>query len=181
MRDFDEMKLARVIDSCNGIDGRVKMQKIVYLLKAMGYPLPFDDFTIRQHGPFSRAVACSADVLKEVGILAETTEELGTGSQGDPVRQYNYALCEEVAPLIREHFDVSAPPGKPSIDKVAARLNREDRAVLEVAATRLFLERESKLTGPDAEQTLRGLKGHLASSFSAADHLLTDLRDQGWL
>jgi uncharacterized protein YwgA len=34
------MKLARVIDAAGGIRGRVRMQKIVYLLKAMGYDLP---------------------------------------------------------------------------------------------------------------------------------------------
>lgn len=181
MRDLDEMKLARVVDACGGIDGRVKMQKIVYLLTAMGYDLPYDDFTIRQQGPFSRAVACAADTLKGAEILEETTFELGSNSAGEPVIQYSYRVRDEVAPLIRQHFDATGPPNRPSLDEIARKLKDNDRAVLEVAATRVFLERESKLSGSDLDAELRTLKGHLTSHFAKADDLLASLRKRGLL
>ena len=146
MRDFDEFKLARVIDACGGVDGRVKMQKIVYLLWAMDYDLPFDDFVIRQHGPFSRAVAWATDALTGAEIVAETHESFGNSTDGEPIRQYSYRLREEIAPLIRDSFEVAAPPDKPKLDDIAPRLKGHDRAVLEVAATRVYLSREG-LTG----------------------------------
>jgi hypothetical protein len=121
VRDLDEMKLARVVDACGGIDGRVKMQKI---------------------------------------------------SAGEPMVQYSYHVRAEVAPLIREHFDVAGPPDRASLDKIASKLKENDRAVLEVAATHVFLKRESKLSGPDLDAELRRLKGHLTSAFAKANELL---------
>ncbi len=181
MRDLDEMRLARVIDAAGGIDGRVKMQKIVYLLKSMGYDLPFDDFVIRQQGPFSRAVACSADILAGGGFVEETETVLNVDAYGEAVRQYNYRVRESVAALTRRHFDVAAPAGKPPLDRMAVELKGKDRKVLEVAATRLYLEREDGLTGAALETELRRLKGHLAESFDAAEELLADLRNRGLL
>jgi len=175
MRDFDELKLARVIDACGGIDGRVKMQKIVYLLKVMGYDLPFDDFVIRQHGPFSRSVAWATDVLTGAEILQETPQDLGLDSEGEPMRQYSYRVRDDIAPLIRESFDVKAPRKKPKIDEVASRLKQNDRAVLEVAATRVFLEREG-LSGQKLDDELHRLKGHLSRDFDKADELLATLK-----
>jgi len=175
MRDFDELKLARVIDACGGIDGRVKMQKIVYLLKVMGYDLPFDDFVIRQQGPFSRSVAWATDVLTGAEILQERIDELGVNSEGEPVRQYSYQVRDDIAPLIRKSFDVKAPRKKRKIDEVASRLKQKDRAVLEVAATRVFLEREG-LCGKKLDDELQRLKGHLSSEFQNANKLLAELR-----
>jgi len=181
MREFDEMKLARVIDACEGIDGRVKMQKIIYLLRAMGYSLPFDDFTIRQHGPFSRAVACCTDVLKEAVFVEEDRERLDETAGGKPVFQYNYTIRKEIAPLVREHFEVRGPDAAPPLDEVATFLKQQHRAVLEVAATRLFLQREWNLDGEELEKTLQNLKGHLRSHFIAANQLLSELQQRGWL
>ena len=181
MKEFDELKLARVVDAAGGIDGRVKMQKIVYLLSVMGYDLPFDDFTIRQQGPFSRAVACAADILKGGGILEETENPIGSDVQGEPFLQYSYRVREGIAPLIREHFDVIAPPGRPPIQDVASELNKRDRAALEVAATRLFLEREDKLSGEGLEKELRRIKGHLAGRFDDANRFIEDMKSKSWL
>lgn len=181
MKEIDEMKLARVIDACGGIDGRVKMQKIVYFLKVMGYDLPYEDFTIRQQGPFSRAVACDTDLLKGSDIIEERVEDRGCNDHGEPVRQYLYAVREPVAPLIRKHFDVLAPAGKPEVTAVARKLRECDRAVLEVAATKLYLEREGKLKGEALGAELRRLKGHLAGRFTDAEALLDELRRKDWL
>jgi uncharacterized protein YwgA len=181
MGDYEEMYLARIIDAAGGIDGRVKMQKIVYLLTLMGYRVPYNDFTIRQQGPFSRAVAVAADTLKGGEVLDETESSLGNDQQGKQVVQYGYRVREALAPLIRQHFDVAAPPGKPSVDEVARYLKAKDRAVLEVAATRLYLEKEDKLSGEALEKELRRLKGHLRNAFPEAERLLDELKRRTWL
>jgi len=181
MSELDELKLARVVDACGGIDGRVKMQKIVYLLKAMGYDLPYDDFTIRQQGPFSRAVACDADTLRGTEILIEETDELGHTQEGEPVLQYSYRVRDEVATFIRDRFDVAVPENGPSLEEVCRELKEKDRAVLEVAATRLFLEREAGLQDDALDTELERLKGHLSGRFKEADALLHGLCDHGLL
>jgi hypothetical protein len=181
MKDFEEMKLARVIDACGGVDGRVKMQKIVYLLKIMGYDLPYDDFTIRQQGPFSRGVACDTDILKGGEIIEEQIGDLGQDEHGEPIRQFTYAVRESFAPLIRKHFDITRPSGVPGIADAARRLKECDRAVLEVAATKVYLEQEGKLEGDALDAELRRLKGHLGSRFKDAEDLLDELRRKHWL
>lgn len=181
MREFDDMKLARIIDACGGVDGRVKMQKIVYLLKAMGYDLPFGDFRIRQLGPFSRAVACSTDTLKAAGIIEEMPEDLGVNEVGEPVQQFSYKVSDSMRLLLKKRFDIAKPQGKPAIETVASALKDCDRAVLEVAATKVYLQREDRLKGGALDTELKRLKGHLSSRFDEADALLAKLRDQGWL
>lgn len=182
MRDFDGMKLARVIDACGGIDGRVKLQKVVYLLRVIGFDLPFDDFVIRQHGPFSRAVACSTDTLKSAGFVVEKVEGLPIiNNSGEQAQQYSYRVSESVQALVRKHFDVTAPPPKPKIDEAAAALRSNERAVLEVAATKLFLEREEGLSGEELDTELRQLKGHLAAHFARGDALIAELQQKAWL
>lgn len=178
MRDFDEWKVARVIDACDGINGRVKLQKIVYLLGVMGYDLPFKDFTIRQHGPFSRSVAWTLDTLTDAGILVEEARPYPSTSEGEPVIGYSYSVREECVPLIRNSFDIVAPKGKPAIGEMAGRLKKEHRAVLEVAATRVFLEREG-LTGDEFANELKRLKGHLEGSFAEANCLVDELDVSG--
>jgi uncharacterized protein YwgA len=178
MNDYDEMKLARVIDACGGVDGRVKMQKIVYLLKAMGYDLPFHDFRIRQLGPFSPAVAWETDLLRSSGFVTERQQTLGSDPNGQPIVQYDYEVRPEIAALARKHFEVHGPPGKPPIDQIARELKAKDRAVLEVAATRLFLEREERLSGTPLHDELHRIKGHLQNRFGEADELVADLRNR---
>lgn len=180
MRDFDELKLARVIDACGGIDGRVKMQKIVYLLKVMGYDLPFDDFVIRQHGPFSRSVAWATDVLTGAEILVESKDEFPSISGPEPVVQYSYRVRDEIAPLIRESFDVTGRRCRPKIDEIASRMKQNERTVLEVAATKVFLEREG-LRGMKLDEELRRLKGHLSGDFDKANKLLAELKKESLL
>lgn len=182
MREFDEMKLARVIDACGRVDGRVKLQKIVYLLKTMGYDLPFDDFWIRQYGPYSRAVACSVDLLTSAGFVDEFQVPVpGANPDGEPGKRFSYRVRDSIKPLLARHFDVPPPKGKPKLEEVAAALRDVERAPLEVAATKLFLEREDRLSGARLDAELRRLKGHLASYFATADELIADWKRKEWL
>jgi hypothetical protein len=136
---------------------------------------------IRQQGPFSRAVACSADILTGGGFVEEEETRLGAKPDGEPVVQYDYRVRENIGELARRHFEVSAPPGKPPLHEIARELKEKDRKVLEVAATKLYLEQEDRLAGDNLETELRRLKGHLAGSFDAANRFLTDLQERGLL
>lgn len=181
MNDLDELKLAYVVDACNEIDGRVKMQKIVYLLCQMGYDLPFRDFRIRQFGPYSRMVACATDTLKNAEILDEKEYEMGMGRGGEPVIQYSYSVNSRLRDFVRKHFSIPAPAGRPPLHEIGPELQALDRSVLEVAATRVYLDRELGLKGEELEIELKRLKGHLESAFSDADELVESFVEKGWL
>ena len=55
------------------------------------------------------------------------------------------------------------------------------RAVLEVAANNVFLERHDKLSGEPLSSELQRLKGHLSNRFVEADQLLRGMSERGWL
>jgi hypothetical protein len=153
-----------------------------YLLKAIGYELPFDDFWIRQYGPYSRAVACSVDLLTSAGFVDESQAGLSImNPDGEQAKQYSYKVRDSIKPLLTSHFDVPAPNGKPKLDVIAVALRNVDRAPLEVAATKLFLQREDGLAGDKLEAELRRLKGHLAAHFAKADSLLSEWTQKTWL
>lgn len=181
MQQFDEMKLARIIDAAGGIDGRVKMQKIVYLLSTMGFDVPFRDFAIQRHGPFSRAIACAADIVNGAGFVEETANQIGEKPSGEPVVRFSYRVRPDLSELLRKHFSVRSSNENISLEAAASELNGRPTPVLEVTATKVFLEQEDGLTGDELENELRRLKGHLASSFSEADELLEEFRRRKWL
>lgn len=181
MRDFDEMKLARIIVEAGGIDGRTKMQKIVYLLSLMGYELNIDDYIIRQYGPYSRTVACAVDALQASGIIEEHATEQGFQDAWGPVVQYSYSVPDELVSLIEENYHVEVPEGKPPLETAVNDLKGEPRSVLEVAATRLFLEREENLSGEQLDDELLRLKGKLKKDFDRASELVSSLKTKKWI
>lgn len=66
-------------------------------------------------------------------------------------------------------------------DTVAAALRASDLAPLEVPATKLFLERQERLTGQKLDEELRRLKRHLSAHFAKADALIGEWTRMSWL
>lgn len=182
MSDLDDLKLGRVVLGAGQVDGRVKLQKIVYLLQQMGYSLPFDDFRLHHQGPFSRSLAWATDGLKAMGILDESIEDLGTDSRtGEKIYQYSYSVVPNWTDRLRDWFDVRGCNGLPPVDEPARFLAQHHRATLEVAATKLYLQSEG-LTGTLLNSELRRIKGHLGQhAFDKAEELLAELREKKWL
>jgi hypothetical protein len=182
MSDLDDLKLGRVVLGAGRVDGRVKLQKIVYLLQQMGYSLPFDDFRLHHQGPFSRSLAWATDSLRAMGLLIEDVEVLGTDSRtGEAINQYNYSVDQNWKGRLRDWFDVRGRNGLPPVDEPAGLLAQHPRATLEVAATKLYLQSEG-LTGSGLDNELRRIKGHLGQhAFDEAEQLLAELRAKKWL
>lgn len=62
---------ALVVDVCrNGVDGRKKLQKMIYVAKVLGYPIT-EDFTLYLYGPYSEELAGELQCMKELKILTE--------------------------------------------------------------------------------------------------------------
>ncbi len=167
----DLLKVARIVQAAGTVQGRVKLQKIIYLLLQKGYALPFDDFVIRQHGPFSRKLASATDSLTSVGVLTEHAVEQGA-RRGRLIRRYDYEVDSKYQSLVKKVARVMQKKGGRASMKIASQLAGEDRKVLEVAATIVFLKREEGLSGQKLDKTLSSLKGHLRGSFRPARELL---------
>ena len=156
MSALPELTVAKVIQACGKIEGRVKLQKIVYLLSAMGYELPFRDFQVSYHGPFSPHLAGALDFLVDAHVLEE--KEIEVGSEHP---RFDYEPSPRYSELLSTYVQVTGPQDKPELGKIASRLAQQDRPTLEIAATLCFLHTEEGCSGDRLNGELATLKGHL--------------------
>lgn len=81
-----------------GIEGRTKLQKIVYFLSVimkedLGYGPHF-------YGPYSSKVAEANSELKELNYIKEASAVYGINSQGFEVTKYDYSLTSDGLKLL---------------------------------------------------------------------------------
>src|SRR3989344_3645494 len=65
--------IAYLIDLCGKVEGRTRIQKIVYILQYLGYPLN-EDFSYSYFGPYSDDLRTEIDMLTSTGMLQETLQ-----------------------------------------------------------------------------------------------------------
>jgi len=145
------LMLARVIQAAGdgGVDGRKRLQKVVYLLQRSGFE--FDAaYRLHFYGPYSRDVAECCDALVRGGVVAESEQSFGSGSR------YRYVLSKEGRRRLGE-----TPEHSRSEDRLltATRgLLDEDLRDLELASTILFFHDEAGHDWPDAVDAARSYK-----------------------
>ncbi len=75
----------------SGIQGRKRMQKVIYFLQVAGCDLGCD-FTLHHYGPYSRDVSDTCDEMVASGLLDEVQDST----------QYNYYLPEGTQELLAD-------------------------------------------------------------------------------
>ena len=78
-----------------GIQGRKRLQKVVYFLQAAGCPLSAD-FSLHLYGPYSSEVAKVCDEMVSTTLLKEHKEPNAAGMQ------YRYVLPKDTERLLRK-------------------------------------------------------------------------------
>ena len=140
--------LLELLDRLGGVQGRKKLQKLVYIAKLAGIPIT-DDFYFHYYGPYSSELACRVDQLAELNLLAERKQPL-TVADGFT---YEYEVASEgrtQLELIRP--DVPADFCRSLERGISRAESLKDRDVfeLELAATLLYW-REKGHTQDEAE------------------------------
>jgi len=153
-------RLRQLVEASGGrVDGRKKLQKLVYLCQKAGGDLGYS-FGFHYYGVYSAELAHDLRVAGRWEILDET--EIGEGS-------YRIALGREdlgrfvVVSGIEEHGL-----------EVVRRLKDTPAAVLEVLSTILYL-RETGYEGIRLDEKLNELKGHLSYAFAEAREIEKEL------
>lgn len=157
------IQVAKLVCSCGRIEGRVKFQKIVHILKEMGYPFR-EEFGYLHHGPYSSDLKREIDQLVSWELISE---------ENDPVRDYprfSYAASEAVDDILVQ-LDETA---ESDWQQAATELNRKSARELEGISTVMFLRRND-FDGVRLERRFKELKPHLESLFGSclkeAEHL----------
>lgn len=111
----------------DGLDGRKRLQKIVFFLQHAGCPLGCD-YTLHHYGPYSRDVADTCDEM----VAADLIEEGGGPSQGR--KQYTYKLPQKTQRLLEGVSDEQMN----RFETLGKRLIGEEVWPLELGSTILF-------------------------------------------
>ena len=88
--------LLKLIESAGRIEGRKKLQKLIYLLQLEGYPID-DEFSVHYYGPYSSRLALRVDGLVEDKLLAESERPVAVGGI-----EYVYELTPRAQDLLRK-------------------------------------------------------------------------------
>ena len=123
MSDYKIEKVTNIIRDAGGsIVGRIRLQKITYLLTATG----LDDnfwFTYKHYGPFSDQLASSTEIGALIGPFSEEQEQTAWGGTYS-----TYTLDDD------EGVDHEGPR-----HRLASMAAEAESIVLELAATAVFL------------------------------------------
>lgn len=168
------LPLMRLFESAGRVDGRTKLQKIVYILQTMGFPFR-ESYKYHLHGPYSSALTHKISRLLHLELL----DEIKTGFGG--ANRFSYEGTPALKELLVE-FNPSVPEKvrESGFDDVVAELNGESSSMLETVATALFLERNN-MDRTNLRSELLRRKPHLNQNIKPALEYIERLEYKGWL
>lgn len=132
----EHAKIMQFISLVNGVKGRKKLQKMIYIAKKMNYPF-VEKYELHMYGPYSEELTLRVEELCEMGFLAEQCVDKGS------YVQYSYDVTEEGV-----HFLEATHMPHEELAACAHLLNDKSSRFLELVSTLLYfdhLEREEQI------------------------------------
>ncbi|WP_397569160.1 hypothetical protein [Schlesneria sp. T3-172] len=143
-----------------GLQGRKRLQKVVYFLQAAGCPLECV-YTLHHFGPYSCDVADACDEIVAAGLVDET---------GGP--RFGSQYVYQLKPITRQFLEQTIDEGMQRFEQLGKELIGSDLWQLELGSTILFYFSQS--TDQDWDQALQlacQFKG-VAPEFPASQNAL---------
>ncbi|WP_054861242.1 hypothetical protein [Gracilibacillus sp. JCM 18860] len=137
-------KLVKVIASSAGIVGRKKLQKIIYIMKKLGYPFE-EKYTFHFYGPYSEELSLRMEELTNLGFVSEVKESKSN------YYQYRYQVTEEGGENFLEH----SPVDLSNLEAIVNDMNEKSSRFLELVATMLYFD---DLDKADTERKVQEVK-----------------------
>lgn len=156
--------IAYLINLCEKVEGRTRIQKTVYILQYLGYPLN-EDFSYSYFGPYSDDLRNEIDFLTSVGILQETIQDT----------TYVYEPTSKMGGFLEDSDKLLELKTSDKFTELLDKLQATSIPVLEVASTIFFLKKDGLKDKKDIEAVLNDLKPHRKSYFKEAFNLTASL------
>ncbi len=125
-------KLLKVFEASEEITGRKKLQKMVYILKKVGFPFE-EKYAFHFYGPYSEELSLRTEELCNLGFIDEIKEKKSNYTQ------YRYQVTDQGEMFLKEST-LDMPP----VDEKIAALKEESSRFLELVATMLYFEPATK-------------------------------------
>lgn len=135
------------------IQGRKKLQKIVYICQQLGVPFQ-EGFHFHHYGPYSHALALEIEEMRALGLLQERDSKTGCDY---PTYEYELTVAGKKHLTSGSHaYDLS------SYEKLLATLNSRTPRELELISTVFYLQAMDYEDGElaDKVQQLKGEQGY---------------------
>ena len=141
------------------VEGRIKLQKVIYILQSKGL-IDFElDYKYALYGPYSEDLQLEIDYLTNIGYLKESTEG----------NAYNYELNAEFPLSIERDENIVK-----NEDLISELLSKESQ-LLEVTSTIYYLKSYNYKEREAIEQKIKLLKPNLQDKISSAFELYSSL------
>ncbi|TWT03479.1 YwgA family protein [Planomicrobium sp. CPCC 101079] len=124
----EHAKIVDFISLAEGVTGRKKLQKMIYILKKMGVPFQ-EKYEFHIYGPYSEELTARIEELCDMGFLSEKLEDKGS------YVQYNYSVTAEGVEF-RDALGKSVLANSLQ----ATKLNEKSSRFLELTATLLYFD-----------------------------------------
>ena len=150
------VELLRLIKSCESIEGRKKLQKVVHILQCNGNDFGFR-YSFYHHGPFSADLKNEIDFLVSSDFVCEVEK-----AKGD-YTQYVYSLNSSCLTVMK-------PMGleiEPSWSDFAKKLSKRPAKILESISTILYLF-DLDLSESEVRDEFKRLKPHLIDKLESS-------------
>lgn len=137
-------RMAAVVQRCETVHSRLKVQKIFYVLKSLGYPVR-ERFEYRHYGPYSDDLAADLQSAVNATYVQERMTETAGEEDEEPYRRYDYSLGRRGSEFIIHQFslDPTLAAVADAMASVAEELNQSRPLQLELVATLMFLQDEN--------------------------------------
>jgi uncharacterized protein YwgA len=133
-------RLMAIFQRCGKIRSRIKIQKIVYVLRSLGYPLT-ERYEYRHYGPYSEDLASELLSCVNARYLEEEKVE-GEGEEDQGYTRYDLSIAPRGVQFLetRLRADATETAALQRMSEMAGRLNAHGSAKLELLATLMYLE-----------------------------------------
>ena len=134
-------RLGAIVQRCGTVHSRIKMHKLLYILKSLGYPVQ-ERFEYLHFGPYSEDVAAELQSSVNAVYLLERVTESAEEEDEEPHRRYDYSLGRKGAELIAHaaSSDPTLTAVPDAMAGVAEELNGSTPARLELVATLMYFQ-----------------------------------------
>ncbi|MDP9751432.1 YwgA family protein [Thermoanaerobacter pentosaceus] len=125
------------------IEGRKKLQKMVYILKNLGADFK-EDFYFHYYGPYSDVLTIELEELKSMNVIKENVKE-----HDSYFPTYTYEINID---------DIGVRGDLEDYKELIGKLNRENSRFLELIATIMYFKKERKYEKEDIIKKIKIVK-----------------------
>lgn len=161
----DHARVLQAIRLAGEINGRKKLQKMIYIAKQLSFP--FDEkFQFHFYGPYSEELTVRVEELVNMGFLEETVHKRGNYSQ------YHYRLTEAGESFLKT-LHISAPP---HLQDCLQDMNERSSRFLELVSTILFFRDLDEKKIIEKVQTVKARQHYTDEEIAAAFQYIAALK-----